>query len=635
MAKIFAFETGSPRREELSPRIRLRIILFRMLLLGIAAALIVMERGFAEHPFAAALAQILQLANLEVSIVSLNRLVQLGWFLAYAGDFWSSAYRRRLPVAGQPPDYLDLGLTVAAVLGILGHVSGTLPWGWGAFQGALIIQLMMELWRFNVALSRKLLRPGLMLPLSFITLIAVATPVLKVPLAIQPGRELSWLDALFTITSAACVTGLIVQDTATHFTAFGQAVIAFTIQMGGLGIVIFGTLVAQLIGDRMSISENLSLSSALNGQPLSRLHGLVRLIVASTLLIELVGAAAMMPLWHTHPVSGLPLTFEHRVGLSAFHSISAFCNAGFGLYTDSLVQYRYSSLTHLVIIPLIVLGGLGFPVLDNLWRMLIWRIKRLLWPKAMRQYRDDHHLADSRLSLHTKVVLATSAGLYIYGVVLLGAGQLVPHSYAWLGLSQTANAQPLPPLGPQRVGQVLADASFQSVTARTAGFNSMPMEEISKGGRFVLMTLMMVGGSPGGTSGGMRTTTLAILLLSVMATLRAREQVEAFGRRIGDVVLRQAATLAGCYLTLVGVATFLLCLSEAEPFQVLFFEAISAATTTGLSIRSVELTSFGKVVIIVTMYLGRIGPLALLGAIVFATVPPRPYQYPREDVLIG
>ncbi len=632
MGKIFLRETPLMHRD-LSPQVRLRIILWRLLTLGVAATLIVLARGFPEHPFSKPVAVILGRFNIQVGILYFNHLLQFACFVIYNLDFWGSYRAGRLAATGSRPDWLDGSLSAMGLLMAVCFVLGFGLWTWAVFEVVLVIFLMMELWRFNVGLSRKLRRPGLMLPMSFITLIAVATPILKVPLAIAPGTELSWLDALFTITSAACVTGLIVQDTATHFTPFGQAVIAVVIQVGGLGMIIFGTVVAALVGDRMSLSENLSLSAALNGQPLSRLQGLVRLIVGSTLLIELIGAALLLPMWDG------PLGIDQRIGLSLFHSVSAFCNAGFALYTDSMIPYRYAPLLHLVLGPLIVLGGLGFPVLDNLFRILRWRIVQRLAPRSIREARRPNSLADSRLSLHSKLVLSTTLGLYLFGVVFLSVAQFRPY------LDPLTMEQPVPiaqvpalkPLTTHRVAAVLVDASFQSITARTAGFNSMPMEEIRSGGNFTLMGLMMVGASPGGTGGGAKTTTLALLLLSVVATLKARNSVEAYGRRISDVLLRQAATLAGCYIVLVGASTFLLSLSEPYPFIALFFESISAATTTGLSmLKSDEvLSSFGKSVIIATMYLGRVGPLSLLGALVFSTLPPRPYQFPQEDVLVG
>ncbi len=632
MAKIFSHETPSMHRD-LSPQVRLRIILWRLLTLGVAAALVVLSRGFHEHPFAKPVAAALEGINVDVGILYFNHWLEFTCFIIYIVDFWWSARVGRLAATGSQPDWLDGALTAMGLTMALGFALGFGSWTWAVFQMLVVVFLVMELWRFNVALSRKLRRPGLMLPMSFLTLIAVSTPILKVPLAIAPGAELSWLDALFTITSAACVTGLAVQDTGTHFTPFGQAVIAVVIQVGGLGMIIFGTVVAALVGSRISLSENLSLSAALNGQPLSRLQGLVRLIVGSTLLIELIGAALLLPMWEG------PLGWDQRIGLSLFHSVSAFCNAGFGLYSDSMVSFRYSTLLHMVLAPLIVLGGLGFPVLDNLFRMARWNIVQHFRPPTIRQQHFRANLADSRLSLHSRLVLGTTLALYLFGVVFLSLAQFRPYltTMSPADGEMVHQGYELRPLTSHHVAAVLVDASFQSVTARTAGFNSMPMEEIEPGGTFTLMSLMMVGGSPGGTAGGVKTTTLALLILSVVATLKARTSIEAHGRRISEVLLLQAATLAGCYVLLVGISTFLLTLSEPYPFVELFFQSISAATTTGLSLLGSDqpLSSFGKSVIIVTMYLGRIGPLSLLGALVFYTRPPRPYKFPQEDVLIG
>ncbi len=521
-------------------------------------------------------------------------------------------------------------LSAAAAAGLVAMV-----WreAWLLFELALCVLMVGALWRLNVVAARRFFRPGVLLPLSFVTLIAIGTPLLMVPRAAADGRPIAFVDALFTMTSAVCVTGLTVRDTATSFSPFGQAVIGLFIQLGGLGIIVFGSVMAMLLGARLSLRENLTLSQALNDQPLTRITSFVRFVVVVTLGLEFVGAAAMAPLWHDPTGS---MTFGQRVGTSVFHSVSAFCNAGFTLTSDSLVGHRYRAVTHLVIMPLIVLGGLGFPVLDNLWRVMRWRwtgwLRNLRGRAALRRTRDNVPVHERRLTLHSKIVLTTTAALYLYGVVFIFAGQMWAHTHPQNALRSTSQEW----RGGESVGRALADASFTSVTSRTAGFNSLPMEEVEPVGRFTVMTLMVVGASPGGTGGGVKTTTLAVLILTVVATVRGRPRSEAFGREIMHTFVRRAATLLAVFLALVTVSASLLLISENDDPFALVFEALSAASTTGLSLGvTPNLTVFGKVVVIVTMFLGRVGPLVLLGVLMFGVRSRSAYSYPRESIDMG
>ena len=593
--------------------IRLDVPTIRVTLLGLAAAGIALAYG----------------SPVPLMNPTLDDVAQVVLFAVYCLDVWLGARHGRLTMADRRPGVGEATWLLLALAGLLGPLVG-LEQMWAIFEIAMIGLLLWNLWQLQVALSRRLHRPGILLPLSFLLLIFIGTLLLKLPLALAPGRTLSWVDSFFTMTSAVCVTGLIVRDTATDFSPFGQVLIGIFIQLGGLGILVFGSMLALLLGTRLSLREDLNLSAALNDQPLSRVRGLIRFIVVTTLVCELLGALAMLGLWHG------PATWSQRLGWSLFHSVSAFCNAGFALMPDGLESYRYSALPHLVVAPLLVVGGLGFPVLENLWRMLRLRLGRRQYWRAAADEPATPSLAQRRMSLHTKVVLTTTAGLYLVGVLMLVVSQLIPLAAQRLNPTATAN-QPEPASLDLRTGAaVLADASFMSLTARTAGFNTMPLAEIRPAGQFGLMMLMMVGGSPGGTAGGTHTTTLALLLLSIVATVRRRQDAEAFGRRIADSLIRKAATLAACYLGLVCTVTLLLCLSEPFPFSKLLFEAISAVTVTGLTLGvTPELTSFGKVVIMAAMFLGRVGPLALLGALAFGNLPSRPYRYAREDVVVG
>lgn len=475
--------------------------------------------------------------------------------------------------------------------------------GWAyAAHVAMVLLFCGEAWRLNARLATRLRNPSLLFPGSFLVLIGIGSLLVSLPVARAPGQSLSPVDAVFTMTSAVCVTGLVVKDTATEFSPFGQMIIALFIQLGGLGVIIFGSMLALLLGRRMSSHDTLTLSEALDDLPAHRVSSFVRFIVISTLCIELVGVLLMMGLWR-----GADLSFERRLGLSAFHSISAFCNAGFDITGQSMEPYRHSMLAHVVIAPLIVLGGLGFPVIYEMatrWRR---RSEETLLPARVRT---------RRLSLHARLVLVTTLVLYLSGVLMIF-------------LSQWTSGTEAPLL------THLADAHFMSISARTAGFNSLPMEDLGAGSRFMIMCLMLVGGSPGATAGGIKTVTLAVLALSVVATIRQRDETEVFGRAISDSIVRKAAAIAVCMLGLIGVSTMVLSMTENARFEVAVFECVSAATTTGLSLGlTSELTGAGKVVIIITMFLGRVGPLTLFAVLLRRSAVQR-YQYARENVTLG
>ncbi|MCC7408262.1 MAG: hypothetical protein IT442_09330 [Phycisphaeraceae bacterium] len=575
----------------------------RAVVTGAAAVAVIVAHGF-DQP---------------VLPTELGHRLLLGLIAIYLLDLWASWWRRwtpgRLPIRSW-----DLVLpALAGVSGAAAEFGVGQGWGW-LFQGLLVWLAFREVWRLYVVGVRVMDRPGMLLPLSFLSLVVVGTLLLKLPVAAAPGRQIGWIDALFTMTSAVCVTGLTVRDTATAFSPIGQGIILLFIQLGGLGIVTFGTMFALVGGQRLSLRENVSLSQMLSDQPLSRITTLVRLVVITTLGLEIVGALLLMRAW------GPEVALWDRAWLSVFHSVSAFCNAGFSLFSDSFEGYRHAPSIHAVIVPLIVLGGLGLPVLDDVWRIVWQRLRRRRGKQRMASERLP------RLSLHTKLVLVTTISLYIGGTSLILSGQVA----RYFDPTVVANKQDLGPLTATKVGAMAADASFMAVSARTAGFNTIPMDELRPAGLFVLMMLMVVGASPGGTGGGMKTTTLALLVLSVLATARQREQAEAFGRSISDSLVRRAATLALAFVGVVALATLLLLITEPFPFLKVLFEVVSAASTTGLSLGiTSDLTSFGKLVIVVTMFLGRVGPLTLLAALFVRKPSGQDYAYPQEGVILG
>lgn len=603
---------------------RIGLSLIRVFLLNLLAAGIAVDYGFDHQSYPVVL-----------KIISVVKLIVYSVFVF---EIISDVKNKRYPIRDVPPTLL---YKVLVFLGAIGFVaSGIIRFTGGeayseevggglmaffivmrGFEAAVIGLFFIELWQMNVILSRRFFRPGFLLPLSFLSLIVVGTPLLMLPLATEPGVSISWLDALFTMTSAVCVTGLSTVDTSQQFSVLGQGIIIIFIQLGGLGIVIFGSVMAMLLGQRFSLRENLSLSSMLNDQPLDKLSGFIRFVVMASLTIELFAAAAMLPMWP----SGF--TFVDRVGYSIFHAVSAFCNAGFSLQSDSFVGYQTSPIVHVVLLPLIVVGGIGFPVLDNLLIMVKtrWKKRKHLGHIELGRRQD---LVKSRLTLHSKTVLATTAILYLVGVMGITVGQLAPKMV-------TRATEKSEAITMASVGQTLADASFMSVSSRTAGFKTIDMQELEPGSRLVMMALMMVGASPGSTGGGMKTTALALLVLGVVATLRRQNQAQLYHRNIADDLMKKGAALAACLIGLACITTFLLCLTESSPLDVLAFEAVSAASTTGLSVMEVPRTGMGKVVIIFTMFLGRIGPMALLGVLLFNKRVKGQVNYPHEPIIMG
>lgn len=480
------------------------------------------------------------------------------------------------------------------VAGVLGEIAGA------AFGGETVAMVVFVtlVCRANGRLARTMRNPSLLFPASFIVLIAACTALLKLPASTPGDQPISWTDSAFTITSAVCVTGLSVRDTASGFTPFGQLVVLGSIQLGGLGVMIFGSTLALLFGARLSLRENMTLSMALSEYPVHRISRFVWFIVLTTFGLEALGAGVMYLTWPAE----LAATTGERVWQSVFHSVSAFCNAGFDITGDSMIPMRGGLAPFVGVLPMIVLGGLGFVVLEDVFQMGISRLRRGQRPH--------------RLTTHTKLVLATTLGLLVFGAIGIVVAQLrVPGTGA---------------------GQRVLDGLFMSTTARTAGFTSVPMDDLTTGARFVLMTLMAIGGSPGSTAGGIKTTVFAVLLLAVVSTVRGREEVEVFGRALPDAIVKKAATVAFGVVTLIALTTLVLDMTERQTFESLFFESISAATTTGLSLGvTSHLTGAGRWVLIGTMFLGRVGPLAVLASLLVGGAGRGAYRFPRDTVSLG
>ena len=514
-------------------------------------------------------------------------------------------------------------------------------------QVYLLVALILRAVSINLSLSGSGIRPSALLIGSFGFLILAGTGLLMLPAATPDGRPIQFEDALFTATSATCVTGLIVRDTGADFTIFGQAVILVLIQLGGLGIMLFGTMLAMLVGKGLSVRGSSAMGEMLATQRVGELSRVVLFVVLFTLALEAAGAVLLYPMFASG--GGEPVATARAIWQSVFHSISAFCNAGFSLFGANMMHgvregwispLRDRWQTLYVMGTLIILGGLGFPVLQDCVRYgrdaLRAAARRFVAAAARRP------VPRPRLNLHSKIVLSTSALLIVFGAVALlliepRAGAREAKAIGRNAFAANLDVQRSGDWGNLPPAPRLREAVFQSVSARTAGFNTIDMAELSDGGKFWMCGLMVVGGSPASTAGGMKTVTFALLLIVAFSVLMRRRDVEAYRRSLAADILRRALTLAVLYVSLVCLVTLLLCVSMRgdASFIDLLFESCSACGTVGLSAGvTSHLNTFAKYVIVGAMFIGRIGPLTLLLAL---TSKRRhvPYAYPQETVLIG
>ncbi len=481
--------------------------------------------------------------------------------------------------------------------------------------------------------SGERVRPGQLLVTSFGVVIVLGAVLLALPKATSVDRRENVheapfshvLNSLFTATSATCVTGLVVYDTGEHFSRFGQVVILILIQLGGLGIMMFGSLFGLLTGRQLSLRESLVLQDAGSHHTIGAMSSMVRFIVGATILIELLGAVVLYDLWPTSVTDR-----GDRIFLSVFHAVSAFCNAGFALQSDSLVSFRGAWRVYGCIMPLIVIGGLGFPVLWDLQGSFRDRLRRW-WPTR----RGDGTVRRSRrgrryhLSLHTKIVLVTTVILIVLPTIAI---------YVFESVSPGGGSE----AGAASMGRMSPTARawaslFQAVTTRTAGFNTADLstDAVSPATTFLMCLLMFIGGSPASTAGGVKTAAAATLVLAVLSTLRRRQRVECFNRTIPDLAVQRSAVLVMVMFAAVALVTLGLCLTESSTLGEVLFESVSACGTVGLSQGlTPHLTWGGRVIIITAMFAGRLGPLTLLVVLAGRGGGGR-YDYPEEQIVIG
>ena len=437
--------------------------------------------------------------------------------------------------------------------------------------------------------------PARVLAASFLAAILVGTLLLSLPFSTRQGQT-PVLDAFFTATSAVCVTGLIVKDTPAHYSPAGLAIILALIQLGGLGIMTFSTLIILAARGRISVRERLLIQSSFHPGIPKDLPSLVRSIFAYTLAIESAGAVLLFA-WFSADFG-----FWRAAGLAIFHAISAFCNAGFSLFSDSLTGYRGHAGIVLTVAGLIVLGGIGFPVLREMRQLSVSRLTR----------------RPARPSLHLKLIVTTTLIFILAAFALL---YVMEGSFSMASYSIRERA---------------LSSFFLSVTARTAGFQTMSIAALGPASVLLMFLLMFVGASPASTGGGVKTSTASLLVLLIRSRVSSRQTVSAFRRSLAADLMTKAFTLIVLALAVIFLATGVLLASQpAIGMKSALFEVFSAFGTVGLSMGVTSgLTPLGKVVIILTMFIGRVGPLTLLYAL-SRRRPRGRFEYAEESVLVG
>lgn len=421
------------------------------------------------------------------------------------------------------------------------------------------------------------LSPAQIIPLSFLAMILLGTLLLMLPIATRDGRGAGLETALFTATSASCVTGLVLQDTAQYWTLFGQIVILCLIQIGGMGIVTMAVIISMFSGRKIGLKERWVMQESISAPQVGGIVRMTGMILKVTLAVELAGAALLALSFCRSMDVGKGLWY------ALFHSISAFCNAGFDLMgmenpCSSLTAFTGDAIVNITLVLIILIGGIGFAT---------WSDVR------------EYGFRISRYSQQSKIILVTTLVLVLGGFCFMFFYEFSLPQWAGLSLKQRGLA-----------------ALFQTVTPRTAGFNTVDLNAMSGAGKLVMLCLMLIGGAPGSTAGGFKMTTIAVLLLCVRAAYRGRESAEAFGRRIPDKSIRNAAAVFMLYILLfVGVGIAITCIDGVGLMPALF-EAASAVATVGLSLGiTSQLSTISHLLLILLMFFGRVGGLTLIYAV--------------------
>lgn len=625
----------TPPRGPRSALDKARPILFTVLvpIVVLAMGSLIMEYGFRITPYGLRVLHYLEVAALGILMVDPVLRLML------AKDRWALVRYRWFEFATA----LAFIVFVAAMYGL--KVYGARHWALVAAQVAIILVVGARLVELNQYLVALKVRPALLLAGSFLTLIAIGTGLLLLPAATAAGQPpTTFMDALFTAASAVCVTGLTVVDTGSHWSLFGQYVMLALIQLGGLGLMTAASVMALLLWRGLRVRESLLVQEVFSHDLRTEVRRIVFFIIVTTFSIEAVGAVLLMDVWQTSASGGV-LSLGERIYYSVFHSTAAFCNAGFSLYSGNLVKWQSSWEANLVIPALILSGGIGFGVLYNLARMVRYVVIG----------RKKAPLAKKRLMLQTKLALVMTAVLLLGGTALVLVLEMYPgQPDAWVcsAYATPPQAPGSPPVLPEAAAPAaesplgrtwterLSGAWFLSVTARTAGFNTVDVTRLASATKFLVVVLMFIGASPGSTGGGIKTVTLAVIACGVWAALRGYPHVQVFKRALPyETVLRAMAILAVC-VTWVSVVAMIISAWGMQAgshytFLDVLFETTSGFATVGLSAGATPLlNTLGRLLIVLTMFLGRVGPLTLFVAMQGRRVRPR-FSYATENVAIS
>lgn len=455
------------------------------------------------------------------------------------------------------------------------------------------------------------MHPTQILVIGFLAVILLGSILLMLPISSSTAQYTPFEDALFTATSAVCVTGLVVVDTASHWSLFGKIVIICCIQIGGLGFMSLVSMVFVALGKRITLKNRLIMQEALNFNTTAGVVRFTKMVVKGTLIVEGIGALLLAFVFV--PEYG----FVKGIWYAIFHAISAFCNAGFDIIGDSsLATYVGNGIVNMVIMSLIIIGGLGFSVWVDVYRVIKHKMeapKHYTWKQTI-----------NKLMLHTKLV-----GVITFALLIIGFIVIFILEYKNPGT-----------LGGLTLKEKIYAAMFQSVSPRTAGFYTITLANLTDTSKLFTVILMFIGGSPAGTAGGIKTVTIGVLAVCAISTIKGNDQVVAFKRKISFNIITRALTIVMIAMVVVAVAVGILSLTEDFTFMEILFETVSAFATVGTTLGITPFLSLaGKILIIIVMFIGRLGPITMAVALMVRQGNKENakgnIQYPEEKVMVG
>ncbi len=478
-------------------------------------------------------------------------------------------------------------------------------------QLGTVIVFIREISLIDFNLIKEKLNPAQLFVLSFFTIILIGAVLLMLPKSTHNG--ITFVNALFTSTSAVCVTGLVVVDTGTYFTHFGQIVLIFLMQLGGLGIMTFASFFSYFFKGVSSYKNQLMLSDMTNSEKIAEVFSVIKKIIVVTFSIEAIGAILIFRSLNTTLIPNI----NDRIFFSIFHTVSGFCNAGFSTLTNNLyeVGYRFNYPLHIVIAFLIILGGIGFPIIFNFFKYLRHIIKNRI--KFFTNKQSVVHLPWV-ININTKLVIITTTLLIVFGTLFFYVLEY-NHSLA----NQSA------------FGKIVG-AFFGAVTPRTAGFNTLNMTSLQAPTILLIIFLMWVGASPASTGGGIKTSTFAIATLNIFSIAKRKNKTEIFHREIAEISIKRAFSVISLSLIVIGFSVFFITIFDGDKDMMsIIFESFSAFSTVGLSLGiTSSLSNTSKIILVITMFIGRVGMLTLLISFLKKMAHTK-YRHPTEEILIN